>query len=248
MAQKRLLCLSWNVESGENDRDTISKRLADFEGYDIFGLTEVNSSNSELYAEAASIGEGADGNYNPNFNFVLGTTGGSDRLMIIWDNKRFEKIGDAQELVNLSEGNHRAPLFCRFKFKGSDIEFIFMVNHLARFNSDLRNEQAEGLAEWADNQSVPIIAVGDYNFDYYIDDGVGNTGFNNMLEGSYWNWLKPERLHQTQLSPGYYSVLDFVFTANMPDTWEGSSSILLSHPSVDNEAESDHRPLDAHLY
>ena len=248
IAQKRLLCLSWNVESGENEKHTIAHRLADFEGYDIFGLTEVKSSNAELYAEAAAAGEGADNSKSPDFDFVMGTTGGADRMMIIWDNKRIEKIGEAQELDDLNEGRHRAPLFCKFKLRDTDIEFIFMVNHLARVNADLRNTQAAGLAEWADNQTVPVIAVGDYNFDYDIDDGVGNTGFDNMIEEGHWNWLKPERLHQTQLSAKFYSVLDFVFVANMNDSWEGYSNILLSHPSTDNEAESDHRPVEAHFY
>lgn len=247
-AQKRLLCLSWNAESGGNDRHTIAKRLADFEGYDIIGLTEVKEENAQLYSDAASSGEGADNSNNPDFDFVIGTTGGADRMMIIWDNKRFEKIGDAQKLDDLSVGNHRAPLFCIFGIRGTEIQFIFMVNHLARGNEDLRNSQAEGLAEWAGDQTLPVIAVGDYNFDFDIDDGVGNQGFNNMLVDDHWAWLKPERLYQTQLSPKFYSVLDFVFTSNMPASWVGSSNILLVHPSVDNEVESDHRPMEAHFY
>lgn len=247
-AQKRLLCLSWNAESGENDKYTIAKRLAEFEGFDIIGLTEVKSENAELYADAASTGEGADGSDSPNFDHVVGTAGGADRMMIIWDNNRLEKIGDLEELDDLNEGNHRAPMFCKFKIRDTGIEFLFMVNHLARVNSDLRNRQAEGLAQWADDQTLPVIAVGDYNYDFDIDDGVGNEGYNNMLAGDHWTWLKPDRLQQTQLSPSYYSVLDFIFTANMPDTWEGTSAILMHLPALDNDAESDHRPVEGHFY
>ena len=47
-AQKRILVLSWNVESGGNDPATITQQLADFEGYDILGLTEVKASNAVL--------------------------------------------------------------------------------------------------------------------------------------------------------------------------------------------------------
>lgn len=245
--QKRLLVLSWNVESGGNDAQTIAKRLADFEGYDIYGLTEVRSSNFQKYATAAAVGEGAKSSESTDFDFVTSNSGGADRMMIIWDNKRFEKTGDAQELSELNEGGHRAPLFCRFKIRGTDIEFIVMVNHLARGNSSLRNRQASGLAEWVTNQAVPVIAVGDYNFDFDIDDGQGNTGFNNMLEGGNWSWLKPERLYQTQMSPRFHSVLDFIFIANMP-TWEASSRILSSHPVGDANKESDHRPIEAHFY
>ncbi|MEQ8626669.1 endonuclease/exonuclease/phosphatase family protein [Ekhidna sp.] len=247
-AQRRLLVLSWNVESGGNDKHTIVKRLADFEGYDIYGLTEVRASNFQIYADAAAAGEGSKNSDDPDFQFVSGTTGGADRMMIIYDNKRFEKIGDAVELDNLNQGGHRAPLFCKFKFRGTDIEFIVMVNHLARGNENLRNTQATGLAEWAEDQTVPVIALGDYNFDYDIDEGVGNTGFENMKAGNHWTWLKPDRLYQTQLSPKFHSVLDFIYTAKMPNTWVGSSRILISHPSVDNDLESDHRPIEGHFY
>ena len=247
-AQKRVLCLSWNVESGENHQDTIAKRLSEFEGYDIMGLTEVKARNADLYSQAASVGEGAGNSSSPDFKYALGSTGGNDRMMIIWDNKRFEKIGEAQELSQLNEGRHRAPLFAKFKIRNTEIEFIFMVNHLARGNSDLRDKQAQGLVEWAKEQTVPVISVGDYNFDFDIDEGVGNKGFNNMINDSVWIWLKPKRLYQTQFSPKYNSVLDFVFVANMPTNWEGYSTIILSHPSVDNEAESDHRPVEAHFY
>ncbi len=60
-AQKRILVLSWNVESGDNESSTIEDQLKKFEGYDIIGLCEVNKNNAEKYAKAAKFGEGAKG-------------------------------------------------------------------------------------------------------------------------------------------------------------------------------------------
>ena len=72
-------------------------------------------------------------------------------MMIVWDDKRFQKIGDKVELTSfddgtvvhtLNNGTHRSPMFCKFKIRGTSTEFLFMVNHLARGNTNLRNKQA----------------------------------------------------------------------------------------------------------
>ncbi len=53
IAQKRILVLSWNVESGDNESSTIEDQLKQFEGCDIIGLCEVNKNNAEKYANIA---------------------------------------------------------------------------------------------------------------------------------------------------------------------------------------------------
>lgn len=78
-----------------------------------------------------------------------------------------------------------------------------MVNHLARTNT-LR-QQATGLKDWADQQQLPVIAVGDYNFDYNIDDDEGNQAMENMLAGDVWKWIFPDHAYKTQGSREYNS-------------------------------------------
>lgn len=250
LAQTRLLVMSWNVESGDNEAATIAQHLEDFEGYDLFGLTEVNQANAVTYADAAKVGEGAKNSTNPNFRHVMSDTGSGDRMVIIWDNKRLEKIGNPQELHDLNDPNrnHRSPFVARFKLRGTNTEFLFMVNHLARGNADLRQRQATGLKTWAEQQTLPVIAVGDYNFDYSIDEGQGNPAMENMLEGDVWKWVRPPRLSQTQFSSRFHSVLDFIFIANKPDAWDVESTILTQgFPPMDNDQRSDHRPVEAHI-
>ena len=46
----------------------------------------------------------------------------------------------------------------------------------------MRCSQAEGLREWARTQTLPIIAVGDYNFDYDFRTGTGNEAFAAFLQ------------------------------------------------------------------
>jgi exonuclease III len=248
LAQKRILILSWNVESGDNDPATIAQQLEDFEGYDMIGLTEVKSENAADYADAAADGEGAKNSAQADFGHVVSNSGAGDRMVIIWDRKRFEKIGDAQELDDLNDGNHRSPLVARFKLKNTDIEFLFMVNHLARKKHQLRQQQAAGLKQWAEGQQLPVIAVGDYNFDYDVDDGEGNQAMDNMLSDDVWQWVRPERLCKTQASKRYNGVLDFIFVANKPDTWSVDSHIISEgFPSTDDSRRSDHRPLEGRV-
>ena len=228
---------------------TIAKQLADLEGYDIIGLTEVEAENAELFTRAAADGEGNKGSKNADFQYVISQSGKSDRMMIIWDSKRFELVGNAVEMDNLNDGNHRSPLVVKLRMRNTNIEFLFMVNHLARGNAALREQQATGLKEWADTLHLPVIAVGDYNFDYDIDDGEGNQAFYNMMQGNVWTWIKPPYLFKTQGSQSYYSMLDFIFTKNIPPNWSVDSRILSDrHTTTDDEQHSDHRPLEGRVF
>lgn len=247
-ADKRILVLGWNVESGDNDPVTIAKSLAELEGYDLIGLCEVKKGNASLYARAAAVGEGAKGSNRPNFKHEVSKSGDDDRLVIIWDAKRLTLIGEPQELDNLNDGNHRSPFFAHFKLKDTDTEFLFMVNHLARGDESLRQRQATGLGQWAAQQTLPIIAVGDYNFDYDIDDGIGNQAMKNMLSQDVFEWVQPPELFKTHASLKYNGVLDFVFISHKPNTWKVDSKILTGgFPFPDNSETSDHRPVQGRI-
>ena len=241
-SQQRILVLGWNVESDDNSPMLIARQLESLEGYDIIGLSEVKEKNAALYAAALSYGEGAYGKQS-DFQYALGATGGADRLMIVWDDTRFEKIGDAVEIDSLNRGRHRAPFYAHFRLRKSAVEFLFMVNHLARADAEFRQRQAKGLAAWSRQQSLPILAVGDYNFDYNIDDGPGNDAFDIFLNSAF-EWIRPEPLVKTSLHPLYSGVLDFFFVANMPANWRTSSEILFRDITKPDDSEfSDHRPV-----
>ena len=86
-------------------------------------------------------------------------------MQISFDSKRFELL-QAKELHQLNQGRHRAPLFVRLRHRETGTEFIVMTNHLARGNERLRTLQATGLRDWARDQSVGVINIGDFNMDY----------------------------------------------------------------------------------
>jgi endonuclease/exonuclease/phosphatase family metal-dependent hydrolase len=79
-----------------------------------------------------------------------------------------------------------------------DLEFHFMVNHLTRGNQLNRRRQAEGLRKWARDQDAPIVAAGDYNFDYDFRNLTGNQAMSIFMRreandgGKFvWDWVIP---------------------------------------------------------
>lgn len=239
--------LSWNIEGNDSNPFLISYQISQMEGFDLFGLCEVNPGDVYWLAEAAAFGEGQN-SQTPRFNHFAGSTGGSIRLMLIWDDHRLTPGDDGIiELHHLSQGNHRAPLAGHFVSRITGEQFYVVVNHLARGDEALRERQSLGLKEWAIERRHPVFFIGDFNFDYNLDTGTGNSAFNLFIEDDIIQWEAPsaEDLEPTYISNSYFSILDFVFTYNIPDNWNISTRVLHLNQSSDSPETSDHRPIKA---
>ena len=132
---------------------------------DVYALQEVKAENFGRYG--AAIRKGMDGNYR----YFGSTTGRSDRLLIIYDSDRlqlteiremFAYERHTSERLAASVTTH-CPFPRRRKLTSS---FLFVTVHLARGNEKLRTQQAAGLREWARDQTLPVVAIGDFNMDY----------------------------------------------------------------------------------
>lgn len=245
----RLVVVSWNVESGDANPTVLAQRIRAFQGVDLWGLSEVEGNTwMNAFEPAAEDGESAD------FRRILGTTGGSDRLAILFNASRFDLVGQ-NELANINiNGSFRAPLVAHLRNRATGGEFLFMVNHLARGNAAARHQQGTLLNTWARQQTLPVVAVGDYNFDWDVPNGDANhdTGFDNMTRDDVFAWTRPPApLARTQCSEGTGSsggsVLDFVFTAGAAQSWTGSSTIERETGDCPDPGtqRSDHRPVRA---
>lgn len=252
-----LTVVSFNLQSGHANPDYLAREaVAAVPEADLWGLSEVaDASWLERFDRAA---EGAGGG---RFETILGTTGGDDRLGVVY--------GDRLELVGTSElseinayGRVRAPLVARFRVRfdgqasagrGSDSEganseeFLFLVNHLYRSDREARHQQARLLNQWARSQTLPVVAVGDYNFDW---DAPSNgqrrdRGYDFLTEGGVFVWVRPAAIVPTHCSDRYQSVLDFVFVAGTARDWSARSEILFPEASYcpDDRRQSDHRPV-----
>jgi hypothetical protein len=241
-----LTIMSWNVESGGSDAVTIAGQIAAFDGVALWGLSEVNGDDDALlYETGAEVGEAA------TFARVTGTTGGGDRLVALYDDDRFDLLGSGKLDETNVGGNVRASLVVTLEETASGLQFLFMVNHLYRTNDDGRHTQATLLNEWASNQTLPVIAVGDYNFDWDVTTEAHDLGYDIMVVDDVWEWLKPVALVTTQCSGwpcGFNSVLDFVFVAGAARDWQATSEIVVREGDFpDDTTTSDHRPVKAVL-
>lgn len=235
--------ISWNMESGGADQTVLSEQIENFQGIDIWGFSEVkNMEWVHTFTEAAAEGEGG------TFRMIPGSTGGGDKLLIVYNADVFEEIRHF-ELHDINPlGRVRAPLVAHLRDKQTQQEFLFMVNHLYRSRADKRHEQSQALNEWAQHQTLPVIAVGDYNYDWSVENGEGDhdQGFDLLTAQSVFSWVQPSSLLKTQCSR-FNSVLDFVFVTQGASTWNPSSTIEFANLDYcpDSDSTSDHRPVKA---
>ncbi len=239
--------IAWNVESGGNDPVVISQQLSEFQGIDVICLSEVSSANFERYAAAL------EGRYHE----FHGDTGRADRLQIFVKRDRYEileekEMSQHREFV-LNKGYHRSPLYVRIKDRLFGDELIVMTNHLARGNAKFRQEQAVGLREWARDQNVAVIALGDFNMDYDYRTMKGNPAFDEMVRDNVWSWLAPNDFIDTNWSDrdgdgndNYPdSMLDLAFAAGAAKEWGIECRVVIRPDDFpDDRSTSDHRPIE----
>lgn len=242
-AKLHLRMFSWNVESEGADSDVIASQLKEMGEYDVYALSEVMPEDLRKYKN--TLGD--------NFKFAHSSTGFNDRLQILYNAQRFETI----QKLDLDEINYerryRSPLVVHLRDKETQIEFMVMNNHLARGKAEIRTKQAEQLVEWARGKTIPIIALGDYNYDFVFATETGNEGFKAMLRDNVWRWVRPTELIDTNWFdpepdgidnfPG--SMLDFAFVAGKATEWTCVCNIIVREGDFpDDNRTSDHRPYE----
>ena len=252
LTQDDIVVVGWNVESGGADPSVVATRMGQMPDVDIWGLSEVASMSWALQFEQEIDKDGKD------FKPLVGNTGAPDLLAILYDKNQFDEletdeIGWADRYWLTSSMRPRSALIAKLRHKATGREFWFMVNHLYRGSGvdPRRLDQAKKLREWAAEQSLPVIAVGDYNFDWDLDAGQDehNTqkGFGDMTAGGTFAWVEPDTLRRTQDS-SFNSVLDFVFLANTEGIISGTSRIIVEPGDFPDDGDTpDHRPVEATL-
>ena len=109
--------------------------------------------------------------------------------------------------------------------------------------------------EWARDSNEPIIAMGDFNFDYPFKRKSIKDPFREFMKDSVWLWVKPSPMIDSHFSndgdgndekPD--SMLDFVFVANGAKEFECQCSIIKRDGDFpDDESTSDHRATELRL-
>ena len=239
--------LAWNIESDGANIDVIAQQLTELDSYDIYGFTEVMP--KEWPAIKESLGDG--------YVFWYSKTGYDDRTAFAISKQRFAVIKKYElgrfEDKSLNPGNYRSPHVYELEDKVTGKKFAIMLNHLARGKAEVRQEQAEGLRRWGRSMNLPVIAIGDYNFDYVFETAKGNKAFDLFMADDTFEWVKPEPLIDSNWFDGDRdgvddypgSILDFAFVAGEAKTWSPISKVIVRGGDFpDDDQTSDHRPIE----
>ncbi len=244
-ASNQFSILAWNIETGGSEVATIKQQLEGLKPFDVLALSEVPKKAAAEFSMR----------WGPN-TAVVGEKGGEACMLLAWDPSKFDKL-QTQEITHINQqefapGIQFAPLVAELLHKPSDTKVLIVMNHLARGSEQLRNRQATMLVEWAKEQTLPIIAVGGYNFDYDIPTRKGNQAFDLFLNDQTWQWIQPNPMVDTNWADRNNdgkddypdSMLDFSFAAGAAKQWELKSEIIVREGDFpDNDQTSDQRPI-----
>lgn len=252
-AAETLKIISWNVETEGSDAEIISKQLSAFPKSDAYLLQEVSGRGLARYASAIRETHGQD------YKFFVSSFGGPHKLGVIIDQSKLT-IRSFSELMShgeyqLNNYRFRSPLVIDLETKsGKQLKLVTV--HLARGNAKFREEQANGLREWAADQTVPIVLAGDCNFDFDIPTKKGNPAHDAFFEGDTWQLIEPVEWIDTNWDdrdgdgkdnyPG--STLDFAAHSSNGSAVAGTCEIIVRDGDFpDNDRTSDHRPLSVEI-
>lgn len=236
---------TFNAESGDAEPAVVSEMLVSTDPLcDVWGLTEVQNAGW-----AGVFEQKMESVTDDNYSVELGTTGGPDKLAVLYNDDRFDLVA-RRELHKLKEGRGRSPLVVTLKHTTStdttNDRFVVIVCHLYRTDRYKRWKQSYKLNRWIRDLELPVIVLGDFNYDWDVENGDDKHGggYDLLTADGVLSWVRPKQLIRTQCNPRYNAVLDFVFVANGAKRWQGVSKIVKTD-CVDTAETSDHRPVVA---
>lgn len=241
-AAQEFSLLSWNIDSGDSDPAVIKKSLERMRfSFDIVALCDVPADGRQI------------GAIYSDDSVLMSKSGNNSRLLIAWNAPRFTMV-EEQELnewngVQLGGDDSPAPLIVTLKHTRTNVEFRVVNNHFAGVQS---KRQSEALVDWARSQSLPILAVGSYKFDYNIQTQTGNEAFATIQRDDVFKWIRPLQIVDTEWTDKDQDgkddapdlMQDFVFAAGATQKWDIRSKVLvIRNDFPDDATTSDHRPV-----
>ncbi|MBN1362518.1 MAG: hypothetical protein JW993_18115 [Sedimentisphaerales bacterium] len=244
----QFIATGWNVDSGQADPHLAALRVARFQGVHLWGLCEVkNSQWAELFVRAAGENEPGE------FIGIISRTGGTDQSCIIYDTTRFDlvrsfEIDWADRLWYCPRMPIRPPLVAHLRHRATGQELLFMVDRMYGCRIDM---QAEALNAWASAQTLPLVAVGTYDFQYDPETGPlcpdGQKALLALIADGVFHWLAPDNPVST-FNWDRDVIDDFVFLANTSGRLSGQSRIVVEPGDfAGGDTASNHRPVQATL-
>lgn len=243
---RQFTVVSWNVASRRGDLQLAALRMAKFQDVHLWGLCDLpDGRTAEMLVDAVRENETGE------FVGIISRTEGRDLSCIIYDKTRFELVRafeiDWTNRLWYTRGMPvRPPLVAHLRHRATGQELLFMVNRLQDCRID---KQAAALNAWAASRSLPVVAVGTYDFQYDPDSGPlcpdGQEALLAFIANGILRWLAPDNPVAT-LDWDRTVINDFIFVANTLGRLSGRSHIVVEPADFsDDTLGSDHRPIQA---
>lgn len=166
----------------------------------------------------------------------MSSTGDGNHLLTVYNEDRFELVQSGEVSQVNTTGNARPALVLQLRDRETGADFLVMNNHLYSSREDQRIRQADILLRWTQQQTLPVIAGGDMNFEAKNSD----PSYLVFTEDEAWDRIAPENDGPTRPNE---RAIDHIFVAGDAREWPVSAQIVERENDFDNENNSDHRPV-----
>ncbi len=152
-------------------------------------------------------------------NRMTGTAG----FVVLYRADKFAVTGVTSPRLYRTGSGERSPFVLRLRERAVGREFLLAVNSFYAGNREKRHRQASKFKKWAETQPLPVIAAGDFQFEWNRETGRGDRGFRRLTRDHILDWLRPENI--AEICTGQ-AIQDFVFLGGGAQNWFASGRLL----------------------
>lgn len=245
---KNYSILYWNIEFSDIDPVSVSNQLIGLGRYDLVALS--GTTKSMVYEQAMAR------NWPNRFGFIHGMTKKNDSSVVFYDKKRFNLVESSEvaAVASVNESQH-APFCVRLNEYLGAQDLAVVMNTIASGDMDFQENQAAALREWARGQSMPLIALGQCDFDYERQAQRGNACFHAFIRDGVWEWVKPVELSvakghgKKKGIEGYFDIgQEFSFVGGAARDWSAEFRPAVRWRDFSGDKKTgEHRPVELNL-
>ena len=134
----------------------------------------------------------------------------------------------------------RPPFIVEFGHKGLGGHFWLMVVQLSAEDGNGRLCQSSYLNQWAQANTMPLVLMGDFAYDWRLSGDEHDAGYDLLAEADRLHWVRPEPPAATRCDGT--AIADFVFTGGKARAWKAHARVL---GEADCGGRPGHRPVEA---
>ena len=176
-AAETLSVISWNLEGRDTDASIVSEIYPEMAACHLLCLTRADAKQVD------SIEKSLGRNY-------LTCKMERPSMRIFSDQRRLKCLRQSE--LKIDQVHSWLGLFRDVVAK---VEFYVLVNEFGK--GEGHRAEAEAIRLWCEQQTLPIIGLGDFGFEVNYESQRGNRPFDEFMRDYRWRWVRPYPLVDT---------------------------------------------------